>query len=278
MQTFLDQIRQEKQPHLEQRKKHESQLFKLIDTTAKPISFADTLIRPKSSPPAVIAEVKPKAPGRVNAENFDVKEVVQNYEKGGAAAMSVLTDSLYFGGSLELLQQVASHSKLPLLNKEFIFDEFQLLEARAFGASAVLILTHYFNEQELETIIKAATKLDLTPVVECSIPEELPRALAVNPQVLLVNNRPISKIPANPVKTYQQGSIQTSIEWWQNFPNLAKWKESSPDKRLISASCIENSDDVSQIAKLPYDAILIGNSAMTAPNPIEFLKNLMSPI
>ena len=197
-------------------------------------------------------------------------------KQGGACAMSVLTDPLYFGGSLDLLKQVASYAKCPLLNKEFIFDPFQLLEARAFGASAALILVHYFDEQSLKQIIKDATDLGLTPVVECSVPEELPKALAADPQVLLINNRPIAKIPANPTQTYQQGSPAVSIRWWRDFPQLQQWKASSTQKRLISASCIATPDDVAQIATLPYDAVLIGNSVMTASNPVEFLQKLVS--
>ena len=276
IQTFLDQIRQEKQPHLEQRKQGLAKILQHIETQPKPPCFASALLRQDKQNPVIISEIKPKAPGRVNAEVIDVQKIVTNYEQGGASALSVLTDDLYFGGSLELLQQVAKHTKLPLLNKEFIFDEFQLLEARAFGASAVLILTHYFDEPQLKTIIQKAKNLDLTPVVECSIPEELPRALSANPQVLLINNRPISKIPANPQKTYQQGSVQVSIQWWHDFPELQEWKALSPDQRLISASCIESAEDVTQLAKFPYDAVLIGNSAMTASDPVTFLKQLTS--
>jgi len=275
LETFLDKVRQEKLLEISRHQAllSESTLWEKVRTLPAVPSFAKAIRRSPQEPMSIIAEVKARAPSRQNVTALDPISVVQDYEKAGVNAVSVLTDEKYFGGSLETLETIHQTSELPLLHKEFIIDPYQLLQGRLRGASAALILVYYFQENELRTMLELTKKIGVEAVVECSLPEELPRALKVNPDILMINNRPIAAIPANPVQTYDQGSVDVSVQWWETWQALRAWKTQS-DKILISASCISAPEHVRQIVTLPYDAILIGNAAMAAQDRVTFLKNL----
>ena len=221
----------------------------------------------------MITEIKSKAPGRKNVESLDLEEVVRDYEAGGAKAISVLTDENWFGGSLQNLEIASKTTVLPLLHKEFIVHPYQLLEGRIRGASAALILTYYFQKTELLKIIATAKTIGLEAVVECSLENELPRALAVNPDILMINNRAIAAIPEEPVETYDLGSVDVISSWWERNPELRNWKKQS-GKLLISASCVNSPEDIQSLLKIPCDAALIGNAAMVAPNRASFISSL----
>ena len=113
--------------------------------------------------------------------------------------------------------------------------------------------------------------------MECSVENELPRALAINPDILMINNRPIAAIPEDPTKTYDKGSIEVISEWWERYPELRTWKK-QPGKLLISASCINSPEDIKRILKIPCDAALVGNAAMTAHDRVEFLRSLTEAV
>ena len=273
--TFLDRMKQVKLQEIQQRKQiiAEKTLWKILEKKPSPIDFCKTLLRKEGANISVIAEVKAKAPGRQNVEQLHVEKVLQDYEAGNARAISVLTDEKYFGGSLATLEWVAQRTTLPILHKEFIVAPYQLLEGRVRGASASLILVDYFNAIQLKEMIKSCRQIGVQAVVECSLQEELPRALEANPDILLINNRPIAAIPEDPSPTYQWGHVATSIEWWNEFVDLRQWKQQQ-NKLLISASCIRNAEDLQKIAKYPFDTVLIGNAAMTAENRVDFLQKL----
>ena len=188
-----------------------------------------------------------------------------------------MTDQSWFGGSLNILEKVSRLTTLPLMHKEFIINSYQLLEGRLRGASAALILAYYFNQPELAEIVTEAKNIGLEAVVECSVENELPRALSINPDILMINNRPIAKIPEDPTVTYDKGSIDVTLEWWESYPELRSWKK-QPGKLLISASCINSPEDVKSILKIPCDAALVGNAAMTARDRIGYLKSLTEAV
>ncbi|MGK5092708.1 indole-3-glycerol phosphate synthase TrpC [Deltaproteobacteria bacterium TL4] len=275
MKTFLDKMAEIKQKEIQQRQNHvsEAQLREEIAYLLPPPSFSRALNRPPGSPVSLIAEVKAKAPGTSNVDILDPQSVVQDYVEGGVKAISVLTDETYFGGSLATLKTVSSLTSLPLLQKEFIIHPYQLREGRVRGASAALILAYYFNEYELEQILEDTREIGLEAVVECSLEAELTPVLKMNPDILMINNRPIASIPAEP-KTYQTGSIHVSCQWWEKYEKLREWKQGL-NKLLISASCIQSPQDVQTIAPLPFDAVLVGNAAMTAANRAQFLQALI---
>ena len=162
---------------------------------------------------------------------------------------------------------------LPLLHKDFIITSYQLLEGRVRGASAALILAYYFQETELLQIIDETKQFGLEAVVECSLENELPRVLAVNPDILMINNRAIAAIPEEPTATYDQGSIDVILSWWERNPDLRSWKKQA-EKLLISASCVNSVEDINSLMKIPCDGALVGNAAMTTLNRIEFLRSL----
>jgi indole-3-glycerol phosphate synthase len=224
--------------------------------------------------PAIIAEVKVRAPGRSNIDVLDLGTLVSAFERGGARAFSVLTDELHFGGSLENLRQVSRITRKPILHKEFIISPYQLLQGRLAGASGALLLSYYFTPSELQSMMQEAYAIGLEPVVECSLEEEIPGTIAANPRVLLLNNRPIAAIPENPDTTYQLGGIERARLFWERFPELREWKKQK-DRILISASCISSAKDVAAIGELPYDAVLVGNAVASAEDPESFLRSLI---
>ena len=279
MRTFLDKLRELKQNEVSNRQKEikEDHLRSEVSKLEKAHDFRKRLIRNHGEPISLILEVKTRAPGRINVDQLKTENIVKEFENGGAKAISVLTDQSWFGGSLNILEQVSRLTTLPLMHKEFIINSYQLLEGRLRGASAALILAYYFNQTELAEIVTEAKNIGLEAVVECSIEHELPRALSINPAILMINNRPIAKIPEDPTQTYDKGSIDVTLEWWESHPELRSWKR-QPGKLLISASCINSPEDIKSILKIPCDAALVGNAAMTAPDRIGYLKSLTEAV
>ena len=275
MRTFLDKLHDLKLKEVAQRQKviSEKYLRSQAESLENPAEFRTALLRAPDEAISLITEVKSKAPGRKNVESLDPEAVVRDYESGGAKAISVLTDENWFGGSLETLEIVRKATVLPLLHKEFIITPYQLLEGRLRGASAALILTYYFQQAELRKIIATAKTIGLEAVVECSLENELPRALAVNPDILMINNRAIAAIPEEPVETYDLGSVDVITSWWERNPELRSWKK-QPGKLLISASCVNSPEDIQSLLKIPCDAALIGNAAMVAPDRSAFIRSL----
>jgi len=275
MRTFLDRVRDQKLKEVEKRKEKISEniLREKLESSCKLPGFKNKLFRNRDEEISLILEVKSKTPGSKNVDSLDPEKVVCDYEVGGAKAISVLTDEYWFGGSLETLEKVHRATELPLLHKEFIITPYQLLEGRVRGSSAALILAYYFKELELSRIINEAKKIGLEAVVECSVEDELPRAISLNPDILMINNRPIAKIPEDPSKEYDNGSINVISSWWENYNDLREWKK-QPGKLLISASCVNSFKDIQILSKIPCDAVLIGNAAMKANDRITFLHSL----
>ena len=133
------------------------------------------------------------------------------------------------------------------------------------------------QQSELAKIVSEAEKIGLEAVVECSAENELSKALAINPDILMINNRPIGSIPEDPTKTYNKGSIEITSEWWERNPELRSWKK-QPGKLLISASCINSPEDVKKILEIPCDAALVGNAAMTTHDRVRFLRSLTEAV
>jgi indole-3-glycerol phosphate synthase len=277
--TFLDRLHDLKLKEIAQRRSEisEENLRTQIDKLEAAPDFRKRLLRKHDESISLILEVKSRAPGRKNVERLEPDCVVRDFEDGGAKAISVLTDQSWFGGSLEILEKVSGISSLPLLHKEFIVNSYQLMEGRLRGASAALILAYYFKQKELGKIIAEAKNIGLEAVVECSVENELPRALGTNPDILMINNRPIAAIPEDPTESYDKGSIEVISEWWERYPDLRAWKE-QPGKLLISASYVNTPEDIQSLLKIPCDAALIGNSVMKAEDRVGFLRSLTGTV
>lgn len=213
--------------------------------------------RPKSA--NIIAEVKPRSPSMGSASSsFDLTSVLATYNKY-ARAISVLTDEKYFGGSLQLLSEVKKHTSLPVLCKDFIITKYQVFEARAAQADAILLIVKSLDDEELSDLYATCTKLGMTAVVEVQNEEEVKRALAINPQLILVNNRNLDSLEID---------LATSEKLMPLIPDSVV--------KLV-ASGIETAEDIRRLAHVSNN-FLIGSSLMKSGNVDEKLKELATSL
>lgn len=225
----------------------------------QPRGFRQNLAKFAKSGVAVIAELKKASPskGLIRAD-FPVATLARELESAGAAALSVLTDERYFQGSLQNLQTASQATQLPCLRKDFIVDEFQLFEARANGADAVLLIVAALEPGELVNLARRATQLDLDVLCEVHDRHELQRALDAGCDLVGVNNRNLHTF---------QVDLNTSLE-------LAALMPAGVMK--VAESGIESGEDISRLRQAGYDAFLIGESLMRAASPGEALRGLLA--
>jgi indole-3-glycerol phosphate synthase len=209
--------------------------------------FQEALTRPGLS---LIAEFKRRSPSKGDiAPGADVGAQVAAYERGGAAALSVLTDARHFGGSLEDLRAARTAASLPIIRKDFIVDPYQLYEAAVNGADAVLLIVRALNDRELAFLYEEARALDLDCLVEVHDAEELERALEVDAEVIGINNRDLDE---------QRVDIQTTFELMPDVP---------AGKTVVAESGISGREELMELDRVGVDAVLIGGALMTAPDP-----------
>ncbi|HEX4351056.1 MAG TPA: indole-3-glycerol phosphate synthase TrpC [Verrucomicrobiae bacterium] len=199
----------------------------------------------------LVAEVKKASPSAgVICPNFDPIRIAKEYEAAGASCLSVLTDEKFFQGSLDYLRQIRAAVKLPLLRKDFIIDERQILEAIEWGADAILLIVAILTDGQLAKFHSLATEAGLAVLVEVHDEEELERALKISPSLIGVNNRNL--------KTFKVDLATTE--------RLAKILFSSPVTRhpslLVAESGIHTRADVECLQKCGTGAILVGESLM----------------
>ena len=219
--TILDEIVQRKKQELGKRKKVLS-----LDTMMQlPIpdirNFTKALQKKGMS---VIAEIKKKSPSAgLIRENFLPKSIAMIYEKSGASAISVLTDTYYFGGRQEDLSLVKKAVHIPVFRKEFIVDSYQIYESRAIGADAILLIAAVLNKQKLIEFQDIAHKLGLSCLIEVHTEEELEKVLETNPEIIGINNRNL--------KTFRV-DLHTSVRLKKKIPNrIITVSESGIDTR-----------------------------------------------
>jgi len=267
--SILEEIFAHKRTEVEaaKRKVSEEALYQQAQEMTAPIDFLAVLqgVRysrevdeRKRCTPRLIAEVKHRSPSKgVLRQPFDPLQFAQTYAAHGASAISVLTDETYFGGSLGILQQIANLDLgLPLLRKDFVFDRYQLLEARAFGASAVLLIVAMLKQEQLNDLINAAADLELTALVEVHSREELLQALETKARLIGINNRDLHTFQVN---------LETTLQLIPLLP---------PDICLVSESGIYTREDVKLLAEVGVDAILVGESLVRAENVAAQVKEL----
>jgi indole-3-glycerol phosphate synthase len=210
--------------------------------------------------PNVIAECKRRSPSKgVLRASYDPVGIARGYSANGAAAISVLTEPTFFDGSLDHLQSVRAAVDLPLLRKDFIVSEYQLLEAKAAGADAVLLIVSALRPDELKMLRRRAQELDLDVLVEVHDADELRTAIDVGASLIGVNNRNLRTLEINPTVSYQLIAL---------IPK---------DVVSVSESGIRTPDDLRQLGTLGYRGFLVGERFMTAPDPGAALGELMSP-
>ena len=207
----------------------------------------------------IIAEFKRRSPskGLIRAD-ADLNEIVRSYDIGGAAAISVLTEEDYFSGSLDDLRVVKKSVDLPVLRKDFIFDEYQVFESAAAGADAVLLIVAALDDGKLLLLRKLVEdELGMDALIEVHTSEEMQRAIACGANVIGVNNRNLHTFEV---------SLETSL-------SLAA--EAPAGTVLISESGLNNSTDLARLRDAGYRGFLIGESLMRSENPGAALRDLM---
>jgi len=214
-----------------------------------------------NSPFGIIAEHKRRSPSKATINNnFSVEEVVKGYENAGASGISILTDNHYFGGSLDDFILARATVKTPLLRKEFIIDDYQILEAKANGADAILLIAAVLSKEEIKQLSEFAQSLTLEVLLEVHNLEELEKSIMPSLDLIGVNNRNL--------KTFEL-SLQTSIDLIKHIPN---------DFVKISESGISQIKDVKLLKNHDFQGFLIGENFMKTNNPgdslLEFINEL----
>jgi indole-3-glycerol phosphate synthase len=208
---------------------------------------------------AVIAELKRASPSRgLIRSDFDPARLAVELENAGAAALSVLTDAEFFQGSLENLRRASASTKLPCLRKDFIVDEFQLLEARASGGDAVLLIVAALSRSELKALARRAGEYGLDVLCEVHDEEELQCAVDAGCTLIGVNNRNL--------RTFQV-DLETAIRLANLIPK---------DAFTVAESGIHSGADIARLRAVGYQAFLIGESLMKANSPGEALKAFLA--
>jgi indole-3-glycerol phosphate synthase len=216
--------------------------------------FGEALTRPGLS---VIAEFKRRSPsaGEIRA-GVTSTEIAQAYEQGGAAALSVLTDGPHFGGSLEDLVQARDACALPVLQKDFIVDRYQLYEAAVAGADAVLLIVAALERDALAALYDEARDLDLDVLVEVHQEKELETALTVDAEILGINNRNLDDFMVD---------VGTTFELVTDVP---------AGKTVVSESGISDRGTLEELERVGVDAVLIGEALMRSDDPAAKVREL----
>jgi len=211
--------------------------------------FLAALRQPRAGDVALIAEVKKASPSKgVICQNFDPVRIAREYEAGGASCLSVLTDEKFFQGSLEYLRQIREAVTLPLLRKDFIIDERQILEAIEWGADAILLIVAILDDGRLKRFHDLALEAGLAALVEVHDEAELTRAQAMGAKLIGVNNRDL--------KTFKVDLATTERLAGALFPR----GNTNESPLLVAESGIYTRADVERLAKCGAKAILVGES------------------
>jgi indole-3-glycerol phosphate synthase len=223
---------------------------------------------------ALIAEVKKASPSAgVICKDFDPVRIAKEYEAAGANCLSVLTDEKFFQGSLEYLRQIRAAVKLPLLRKDFIIDERQILEAVEWGADAILLIVAILDDARLKRFHSLAKGAGLAVLVEVHDEAELDRALAIGADLIGVNNRDLKTFKVDLANTERLATMLFST--LDPASSVALAKEDRPSTLLVAESGIHTRADVERLAKCGAAAILVGESLMKGGDVRAKVKQLL---
>jgi indole-3-glycerol phosphate synthase len=216
--------------------------------------FGEALVRPGLS---LIAEFKRRSPsaGEIR-EGTTPAEIARSYEEGGAAALSVLTEGPHFGGALDDLGEARRACALPVLQKDFTVDRYQLYEAAVAGADAVLLIVAALEQESFARLYEEARGLDLDCIVEVHEEKELERALAVDADLIGINNRNLEDFTVD---------VQTTFELMPDVP---------AGKAVISESGIAERETIEELERVGVDAVLIGEALMRSEDPAAKIREL----
>ncbi|MGI8467789.1 MAG: indole-3-glycerol phosphate synthase TrpC [Pyrinomonadaceae bacterium] len=255
--TFLDEIFELKRARVEQAKRQ----FRVSDSKFKigenrPPHLLRQILQNQNRI-NIIAEIKRASPSKgIINDKIDVAEVAQMYERGGARALSVLTEEDRFKGSLEDLKTARSVVNVPILRKDFIFDEFQIEEARDAGADAVLLIAAMLDDQTLEKLYQFADRFGLDALVEVHTSEELERAKKLGAKIIGVNNRDLH-------------SFKVSLDVSRSLI-----KHAPPDALMICESGLSTREEILELRELGFHGFLIGETLMKSGDVKKTLEEL----
>ena len=249
--TILDRILKEKKEELKTlkcRRSFASLKKEVSHLPKKKPSFLKVLKSSKRF--AVIAELKKKSPSKgVISGNFDPLKIAKGYEKAGAGALSVLTDRKFFGGSAEILSRVRSRTRLAILRKDFILDEYQVWESRLMGADAILLIVSVLSRRRLKTLAQAAARLGLDVLFEVHSLREIEKLLPLHPKLVGINNRDLHTFRVD---------LRVTEKLMKRLPK---------DIFVVSESGIQTPGDLIYLRNLGVRAALVGESFMKEKNP-----------
>lgn len=247
--TVLDRIVATKRDEIARAKRlvPESELRARLAAAPPPRDFLAALARPGRI--RLIAEVKKASPSKgVIRADFDPVAIARTYQRHGADCLSVLTDEVYFQGSLEYLRQVRSAVEIPVLRKDFILDAYQVLEARAAGADAVLLIAECLDDAALQALHDAIVALGMTPLVELYEPANLARVLRIGARLIGVNNRDLRTFAVD---------LEHTLRLRRQVP---------PDRLLVGESGIRGRSDAERLQSAGVNAMLVGETLMSSPD------------
>jgi len=255
--TILDKIVADKKQEVGQKKRSVPlSLLKERIAQQKPLDFAAAL---RGNGLRLIAEVKKASPSKgLLCPDFKPVEMAQTYERNGAAAISVLTEEKHFQGSLEHLAAIREKVNIPLLRKDFIFDEYQVYESAAYGADAILLITAILSEEKLEEFLTLSDNLRLDCLVEVHNEDELCKALLAGAEIIGINNRDL-------------GTFKVDTNTTRRLRMLIP-----AEKIVVSESGINNKDDIKKMKECKVNAVLVGEALVTAKDIPTKMKELMS--
>lgn len=209
--------------------------------------------------PAIIAEIKKASPARgLLTEEFEPARIARDYEHGGAAALSVLTDEKFFCGSLSDLREARNAVTLPVLRKDFIISELQILEAAATGADAILLIAAVLDEDQLRRFREFASQFLLAALIEVHDRDELAKAVDSGASIIGVNNRDLHTFETR---------VETSLDLARHIP---------PNVVAVSESGIRDRSQVRLLFDAGYRAFLVGEHLMRSADPVHALRSLLA--
>jgi indole-3-glycerol phosphate synthase len=254
---ILDRIVASKAKRLEETKLRLplARLARSTDGKIRPLAAALS----RSERVNIIAEIKQRSPSKgIICEDFDPVRIAKSYEIGDAAALSVLCEEDFFGGSLEHLKAIRGQVELPLLRKDFIFDEYQIYESASAGADAILLIVAILDDELLARLIGLARDVGLEPLVEVHSADEVRRAAQAGASIIGVNNRDLTTFNVD---------LETSVRMVSVAPIGAI---------LVSESGIHNGQDIRRLKQSGFSAFLVGEHLMRAGNPGDALAQLIA--
>jgi indole-3-glycerol phosphate synthase len=248
--NFLEKILSSKKEEIGKKKSivPEAKLRKLVQTSPPPISLKSAIQKARGM--AIIAEMKKASPSQgVICEKYDPHQIAVSYVRNGATALSVLTDEKFFRGSIDHISQIRSEIHTPILRKDFIIDPYQILEARAYGADAVLLIVAALDEHNLRKLLSEIHAFGMDALIEVHNRKELETALETDGTLIGINNRNLESFKVDLATTEQLVLL---------IPEGIT---------VVAESGIHTIDDAQRMQKAGVDALLIGTHFMSQTSP-----------